>query len=168
MIPYFMACQRQPWSTSIIAALPDWWGGRDLTPMLPKLFLNHFYDTSFVIESRGRMIGFLIGFLSPSIKKEAYVHFMGIHPDFRKKGLGKILYKRFFEICRKQNRMIVRACTSPVNAGSIAFHRKIGFQIETGDDEAQTDAESDEAPGEEAPLPEDDGQDEEPDTAESE
>ena len=57
------------------------------------------------------------------------------HPDFRKKGLGKILYKRFFEICRKQNRMIVRACTSPVNAGSIAFHRKIGFQIETGDDE---------------------------------
>ncbi len=120
---------------SIIAALPDWWGGRDLTSMLPKLFLNHFYDTSFVIESRGRMIGFLIGFLSPSIKKEAYVHFMGIHPDFRKKGLGKILYERFFEICRKQNRTIVRACTSPVNAGSIAFHRKIGFQIETGDDE---------------------------------
>ena len=119
----------------IIAALPDWWGGRDLTPMLPKLFLNHFYDTSFVIESRGRMIGFLIGFLSPSIENEAYVHFMGIHPDFRKKGLGKILYERFFEICREQKRTIVRACTSPVNAGSIAFHRKIGFQIESGDDE---------------------------------
>ena len=120
---------------SIISALPDWWGGRDLTPMLPKLFLNHFFDTSFVVESRGRMIGFLIGFLSPSIKNEAYVHFMGIHPDFRKKGLGKTVYERFFEICREQKRTIVRACTSPVNAGSIAFHRKIGFQIEPGDDE---------------------------------
>jgi ribosomal protein S18 acetylase RimI-like enzyme len=120
---------------SIISALKDWWGGRDLTPMLPKLFLNHFYDTSFVIESRNMMIGFLIGFLSPSIKNEAYVHFMGIHPDFRKKGLGKAVYERFFEICREQNRTIVRACTSPVNTGSIAFHRKIGFQIEPGDDE---------------------------------
>ena len=120
---------------SIISALKDWWGGRDLTPMLPKLFLNHFYDTSFVIESRNMMIGFLIGFLSPSIKNEAYVHFMGIHPDFRKKGLGKTVYERFFEICREQKRTIVRACTSPVNTGSIAFHRKIGFQIEPGDDE---------------------------------
>ena len=120
---------------SIISALKDWWGGRDLTAMLPRLFLNHFYDTSFVIESRNMMIGFLIGFLSPSIKNEAYVHFMGIHPDFRKKGLGKTLYERFFEICREQKRTIVRACTSPVNTGSIAFHRKIGFQIEPGDDE---------------------------------
>jgi GNAT superfamily N-acetyltransferase len=120
---------------SIISALKDWWGGRDLTAMLPRLFLNHFYDTSFVIESRNMMIGFLIGFLSPSIKNEAYVHFMGIHPDFRKKGLGKTVYERFFEICREQKRTIVRACTSPVNTGSIAFHRKIGFQIEPGDDE---------------------------------
>ena len=120
---------------SIISALKDWWGGRDLTAMLPRLFLNHFYDTSFVIESRNMMIGFLIGFLSPSIKNEAYVHFMGIHPDFRKNGLGKRLYGRFFEICREQKRTIVRACTSPVNTGSIAFHRKIGFQIEPGDDE---------------------------------
>ena len=119
----------------IIAALQNWWGGRDLTSMLPKLFLNHFCDTSFVIEKRGRMIGFLIGFLSPSLTNEAYVHFMGIHPDFRKKGLGKTLYERFFEICRKQNRTIVRACTSPVNTGSVAFHQKIGFQIESGDDE---------------------------------
>ena len=120
---------------SIISALKDWWGGRDLTAMLPRLFLNHFYDTSFVIESRNMMIGFLIGFLSPSIKNEAYVHFMGIHSDFRKKGLGKTVYERFFEICREQKRTIVRACTSPVNTGSIAFHRKIGFQIEPGDDE---------------------------------
>jgi len=120
---------------SIISALKDWWGGRDLTAMLPRLFLNHFYDTSIVIESRNMMIGFLIGFLSPSIKNEAYVHFMGIHPDFRKKGLGKTVYERFFEICREQKRTIVRACTSPVNKGSIAFHRKIGFQIEPGDDE---------------------------------
>ena len=48
--------------------LLEWWGGRDLTAMLPKLFLNHFNDTSFVAENNDRMIGFLIGFLSPSLK----------------------------------------------------------------------------------------------------
>jgi GNAT superfamily N-acetyltransferase len=120
---------------SVITALQNWWGGRDLTAMLPKLFLNHFNDTSFVIEKKGQMIGFLIGFMSPALQNEAYVHFMGIHPDFRKKGLGKTVYEHFFEICRKQNRTVVRACTSPVNKGSVAFHQKIGFRVEPGDNE---------------------------------
>ena len=120
---------------NVIAALQSWWSGRDLTAMLPKLFLNHFYDTSFVIEHEGCMVGFLIGFMSPALESEAYVHFMGIHPDFRNRGLGKTIYERFFEICRSQNRTIIRACTSPVNTGSIAFHRKIGFRVESGDDE---------------------------------
>ena len=53
---------------TIMCALQDGWGGRDLTAMLPKLFLNHFNDTSFVAENNDRMIGFLIGFLSPSLK----------------------------------------------------------------------------------------------------
>ena len=122
---------------TIIGALQDWWAGRDLTAMLPKLFLNHFNDTSFVAENNNRMIGFLIGFLSPALKlkNEAYVHFMGVHPDFRKKGIGKTLYERFFEICRTHDRMVVRACTSPVNRSSIQFHERIGFQLDPGDDE---------------------------------
>ena len=119
----------------IISALQAWWGGRDLTAMLPKLFLNHFNQTSFVIENKGQMIGFLIGFMSPALKDEAYVHFMGVHPDFRKKGLGQTLYKHFFDLCRTNGRTIVRACTSPVNRDSVAFHEKIGFQVESGDDE---------------------------------
>jgi len=119
----------------IIAALQHWWGGRDLTAMLPRLFLNHFNDTSFVIEKEAEMIGFLIGFVSPALKNEAYVHFMGVHPDFRKKGIGTQLYERFFEICRKHSRHIIRACTSPVNRGSVDFHKRIGFQLEPGDDE---------------------------------
>ncbi len=98
--------------------------------MLPKLFLNHFNPTSLVIEKGGQMIGFM----SPALKNEAYVHFMGIHPDFRHKGLGKMLYDRFFDICRHHNRTVIRACTSPVNKGSVAFHQKIGFKVESGDD----------------------------------
>ena len=27
-----------------------WWGGREMAPMLPKLFFLHFEGTSFVVE----------------------------------------------------------------------------------------------------------------------
>jgi GNAT superfamily N-acetyltransferase len=90
-----------------------------------------------VIEKNAEMIGFLIGFISPSLKKEAYVHFMGVHPNFRKKGIGSLLYESFFEICRNHGRNIIRACTSPVNRGSVEFHKRIGFQLEPGDDEIE-------------------------------
>jgi GNAT superfamily N-acetyltransferase len=83
---------------SIIAVLDKWWGGRQMSAMLPKLFFTHFYDTSFVAELNGKMVGFLVGFLSQSNPDEAYIHFVGIHPDFRKQGVGSILYRQFFRL----------------------------------------------------------------------
>ena len=114
----------------IISTLNGWWGGRSMSDMLPKLFFVHFRETNFVAEENGEIIGFLIGFLSQTFADEAYVHFIGVHPDFRKRGVGKALYKRFFEAVRQHGRTIVRCVTSPVNRGSIAFHTRLGFQVE--------------------------------------
>ena len=119
----------------IIAVMKDWWGGRDLTQMMPKLFLDHFCDTSFIIEKKEDLIAFLIAFLSPSRTREGYIHFVGVHPNFRGIGLGEFLYHCFFSICKKNHRDTVRACTSPVNKGSIAFHKKLGFGISKGNGE---------------------------------
>jgi ribosomal protein S18 acetylase RimI-like enzyme len=119
----------------IIGVLKDWWGGRDLTWMLPKLFLVHFNNTSFVIEKRDELIAFLIGFLSPAKSMEGYIHFAGVHPDYRGIGIGEYLYNHFFNICKENSRNIIRACTSPVNKGSIEFHKKIGFSISSGNAE---------------------------------
>ena len=117
----------------IIKVMKDWWDGRDLTSMLPRLFLEHFFNTSLVIEDRtNELIAFLIGFLSQSQTNECYIHFAGVHPKYRGLGLGTYLYHRFFQICKENNRAMVRACTSPVNKGSIEFHKKMGFQIEPG------------------------------------
>jgi ribosomal protein S18 acetylase RimI-like enzyme len=117
----------------IIKVMKDWWDGRDLTPMLPRLFLEHFFNTSMVMEDReNELIAFLIGFLSQSQANEGYIHFVGVHPEYRGSGLGTYLYHRFFQTCRENNRAIVRTCTSPVNKGSIEFHKKMGFQIEPG------------------------------------
>jgi predicted GNAT superfamily acetyltransferase len=113
----------------------EWWGGRQMSDMLPKLFFVHFTDTSFIAEKDGEIVGFLIGFLSQSDSELAYIHFVGVNPNYRKNQIGKRLYNEFFDVVKKNNRNIVRAVTSPVNVVSIAYHTKMGFNIETGDKE---------------------------------
>ncbi|MCL1699204.1 GNAT family N-acetyltransferase [Lysinibacillus sp. Bpr_S20] len=111
----------------------EWWGGRNMSDMLPKLFFDHFTQTSFIAEKDGELVGFLIGFLSQTYSNEAYIHFVGVHPAYRKHNIGKKLYNQFFNVVRQNNRSIVRCVTSPVNKVSIAYHTKMGFEIENGD-----------------------------------
>lgn len=100
--------------------------------MLPRLFFEHFCDTSSVLEEDGRVVAFLIGFLSQNQPTEAYIHFVGVHPNRRQRGCGRLLYERFFEQARLAGRSVVRCVTSPTNTGSIAFHTRMGFQVEPG------------------------------------
>ncbi|WP_407682454.1 GNAT family N-acetyltransferase [Pseudocalidococcus azoricus] len=114
----------------IIGVLDLWWGGRPMTDMLPRLFLTHFCETSFIAELDSEIIGFLIGFLSQSYSEEAYIHFVGIHPDYRKKGIGSALYRQFFETAQAYGRLRVKCVTAPVNKSSIAYHLRMGFVTE--------------------------------------
>ncbi|HEU5387111.1 MAG TPA: GNAT family N-acetyltransferase [Streptosporangiaceae bacterium] len=118
---------------AVIAVIDAWWGGRHMADMLPRLFFEHFTDTSFAAERDGELAGFLVGFRSQSRPGEAYIHFVGIHPGERGRGLGRQLYERFFEAVRAQGCDRVRAVTSPVNHGSVAFHQRMGFDIEPGE-----------------------------------
>ena len=106
-----------------------------MSAMLPCLFFEHFCDTSFIIEEDDRIVAFLIGFFSQSWPEEAYIHFVGVHPQYRKRGYGRVLYNQFFEVMRQNQRSVVRCVTSPINTGSIAFHTCLGFQIEPGEDD---------------------------------
>jgi predicted GNAT superfamily acetyltransferase len=112
----------------VIQHVNAWWGGRDMAPMLPKLFFLHFEGTSFVAEREdGTIAGFLIGFLSQTDDSEAYVHFVGIAPELRGSGLGRRLYERFFAAAKEHGRLDVRCVTSPANTASVAFHEALGF-----------------------------------------
>jgi predicted GNAT superfamily acetyltransferase len=111
----------------------EWWGGRNMSDMLPKLFFDHFTNTSFIAEKEGKIVGFLIGFLSQTHLNEAYIHFVGVHPEYRKHNIGRKLYNKFFNEVKQNGRKIVRCVTSPVNKISIAYHTKMGFEIKKGD-----------------------------------
>ena len=119
----------------VISVIDRWWGGRSMADKLPRLFFEHFTDTSFAAERDGRLAGFLAGFISQSRPGEAYIHFVGVDPAERGEGLGRLLYETFFRAAGARGCILVRAVTSPVNRGSVAFHQRMGFQLEPGDTE---------------------------------
>ncbi|MEW1751020.1 GNAT family N-acetyltransferase [Streptomyces angustmyceticus] len=122
-------------------ALAEWWDGlggaagalqRQL--LVPRLFVQHFADTSFLVERPDRTLhAFLIGFLSQTDPATAYIHFVGVCPEGRGDGVGSALYDRFFAAARAAGRSQVRCITSPNNRNSLAYHRRMGFRLEPGD-----------------------------------
>ena len=115
----------------VIGRINAWWGGRDMAPMLPRLFFVHFEGTSYVIDGAdGQLAAFLIGFLSQTDPTEAYVDFVGVAPERRGEGLGRQLYERFFADATLHGRTRVRCVTSPANEPSVAFHKAMGFEVE--------------------------------------
>jgi|SRR5208283_2450671 len=114
----------------------DWWGGRQIADLMPRFFFQHFQSTGFTAveeDATHRILGFLVGFVSPTHPEQAYIYLVGVDPAYRGRGLARDLYERFFETARQQGCRYVRGITSPVNTGSIQFHRRMGFEVEAGD-----------------------------------
>jgi ribosomal protein S18 acetylase RimI-like enzyme len=115
----------------VIGRVNVWWGGREMAPVLPRLFFLHFEGTSFVAEDDdGDLAGFVCGFLSQTDPDEAYIHFVGVSPAHRGAGIGRRLYARFFDEVRAAGRSTVRCVTSPANTASVAFHEALGFEVD--------------------------------------
>ncbi len=73
----------------ILNVLSAWWGGRDLSHLLPRLYFQHFNDTSFIVEQNGALVAFLIGFVSQLEPGVAYIYFVGVKPEHRQTGLAR-------------------------------------------------------------------------------
>jgi ribosomal protein S18 acetylase RimI-like enzyme len=119
----------RPTDYDVIIRVVDAWWGREISDALDRLFLDHFFATSAVVESAGELAAFLVAFLSPSVPEEAYIHFVGVDPAHRRAGLARRMYEEFFALAAAAGRTRVSAITSPVNAESIAFHRRLGFDV---------------------------------------
>ncbi|MFI6873894.1 GNAT family N-acetyltransferase [Streptomyces sp. NPDC050400] len=126
----------------IVRRVQEWWGdsrtpqeARELSLLLPRLFLQFFAGTSLVLADGSGIRAFLVGLHSADDTTSAYIHFVGVDPALRGAGVGRRLYEEFFRRAASAGRHDVRAITSPGNAGSIAFHRALGFEVEAGDRE---------------------------------
>jgi GNAT superfamily N-acetyltransferase len=117
----------------IVGVVDEWWGGRRMEALLPRLWLQHFTGTSWLAETEdGRLAGFLIGFHSPDRSDVAYCHLVATNPNLRGRGVGRALYERFFSDARAAGRSRAVAITWPANRAALAFHRALGFEPEHG------------------------------------
>jgi ribosomal protein S18 acetylase RimI-like enzyme len=113
----------------VVAVIDEWWV-RPVSIALPRLFFDHFWPSSTIAEDEDGLAGFLVAFVSPALPELGYIHFVGVRPDLRKQGLARLLYSRFEAYARGLGCRELRAVTSPSNASSIRFHRRLGFRVE--------------------------------------
>jgi len=65
----------------IVRVIDKWWGG-PTTALAHPLFFYELGELARVVESEGRVVGFLLGFIAPA-GSVGYVHLVGIDPEFR-------------------------------------------------------------------------------------
>ena len=119
----------------IVTVVDDWWDGRVIHPLLPRLWFQHFTGTSWIAETDGgQLAGFLVGFVSPDHPDQAYIHMVAADPGLRLRGVGRRLYQRFFADVGGRGVRTVAAITWPGNRTSVAFHAAMGFACAAGPD----------------------------------
>jgi ribosomal protein S18 acetylase RimI-like enzyme len=118
---------------AVVAVIDEWWGGRRMSALLPRLWFEHFSGTSWISEDAdGRLLGFLVAFVSADHPDTACIHMVGADPNRRRAGIGRTLYERAFEDLAARGARRVTCITWPGNRISIAFHRALGFRVDDG------------------------------------
>ncbi len=129
----------------IVEVIDHWWGG-PISTFAHPVFFYELGGEALIVEEGAELIGFLLGFIISaqagnrgSVAPDAYlgyVHLVGIHPDYRRRGVGRLLYDRFTQDCRASRCEAMKAITTPGHEGSIRFHVALGWDVQEVDDYA--------------------------------
>ena len=96
------------------------------------MFFYEFGEHALVAELDGQVIGFLLGVMVPAPSVTGYVHLVGIHPDHRRRQVGKRLYAQFTERCRAAGMKRIKSLAAAGHDGPRAVPRVDGFREHRG------------------------------------
>jgi ribosomal protein S18 acetylase RimI-like enzyme len=117
----------------VLADHDRFWGGRDMRFLHQRVLVREFGDTCLTARGAGdRIAGYLIGFTTP--RRIGYIHAVAVRDEARGTGCGQALYRAFAAIAAAQGAEQLKAITTVTNGGSIAFHRRLGFDVRQVDD----------------------------------
>jgi ribosomal protein S18 acetylase RimI-like enzyme len=117
----------------VLAEHDRFWGGRDLRFLHQRVFVQEFGDTCLTVRGPGGQIdGYLIGFVAP--RGLGYIHAVAVRDQARGGGRGQALYRAFAAAVAAQGADRLKAITNVTNTGSVAFHRRLGFDVRRVDD----------------------------------
>jgi GNAT superfamily N-acetyltransferase len=119
----------------IVEVIDRWWGG-PISTFAHPIFFYELGEHALVVEEHDEMIGFLLGFITQGPVRTGYVHLVGIHPDYRRRGVGRLLYAAFTDACRAAGSQRMKAITTLGNEGSQSFHLALGWDAREVDDYA--------------------------------
>jgi len=117
----------------IVEVFDHWWGGPSSGFSPHPLFYYELGEHALVVEDGTDVVGFLLGF---AVNQTGYVHLVGIHPERRRKGVGRVLYEKFTQACRNAGCTRMKAITTAANEGSLRFHEALGWTAEEVEDYA--------------------------------
>ena len=93
------------------------------------IFCKFFNQTCFVCEHDVSVAAFLLGFISQVDHTQAYIHLVAVDPAWQRQRLASQLYEKFFQRAGTDlPHCEVGLIVNPDNAGSLAFHEKLGFR----------------------------------------
>ena len=109
----------------IVRVIDRWWNG-PTSALAHPIFFYELGRLARIVEADGVLVGFLFGFC----RREGlvgYVQLVGIHPDYGRRGVGRLLYAAFGDDCRREAVVELKAITTPGNEGSVRFHQALGW-----------------------------------------
>jgi GNAT superfamily N-acetyltransferase len=115
----------------IVQVIDRWWGG-PTSALAHPIFFYELGEMARIVEDEGGVVvGFLLGFIAKSNSDGdvGYVHLVGIHPDHRRRGVGRLLYEAFEQDCMKAGVKRMKAITTIGNEGSQLFHQVMGWDM---------------------------------------
>jgi L-amino acid N-acyltransferase YncA len=117
----------------VLAEHDRFWDGRDVRFLHQRVFVQEFGDTCLTARrEHGEIAGYLLGFATP--RRVGYIHVVAVRDDAHGTGCGQALYAAFAAVATAQGAERLKAITTVTNAGSVAFHRRLGFDIRRVDD----------------------------------
>ncbi len=117
----------------VLAELDRFWGGRDMRFLHQKVLVQEFGDTCLTARGPdGQITGYLIGFPAP--RRLGYIHAVAVRDSARGSGCGQALYRAFATAVAAHGADRLKAITNVINTGSVAFHRRLGFDVRKVED----------------------------------
>jgi GNAT superfamily N-acetyltransferase len=112
---------------AILADIRAFWPN-GAPPVFHPMFLEEFGDTAFVVRDGEQVAAHLFGLIAAT-SPTGYIHLVAVREGYRGRGLASLLYAHFAEVARARGCTRLKAITSPGNAASIGFHRRMGFTL---------------------------------------
>jgi GNAT superfamily N-acetyltransferase len=99
-------------------------------------FFHDLRELAKVVEDETQRVGFLIGFVGSTKPKSGYAHLVGIHPEFERRGMGRLLLRTRQDDCRADGWVWTKSIAMPGNEVLMVFYQSLGWNSNLFDDYA--------------------------------